>query len=848
MIARETHEDGMEFGRWLQGPSDEVVLYSVDGTFSRGLVRNRIRAIGELVEQVADLVAVVGIGDDRTLCASAAIQLVGGIATVLDPRTPGWVVDVVSTQPVARILLIGPMPSALTEFFGQLPVDMVVHLDAIIDAADRQYHAGVADDDPQGFAPRLGDCLVLFTSGSTGAPKGVLRTHQSILRDLLPLERFAWRYSDNVVLIAGPLGYVSTQLIVHQAFRAGVPLVIFDIQASGLKALVRLMRTTRTTLFNTQVATYRTLLDTEGFDEVPLRLQTVWGEPLTPADLKRHSEVQPECDLIIGYGSSETMVGGIIELPADQLRSDRLDHFRCPPGVDAMIIDPERAAHGEFESVPADDTLHDGELVVSNPWLATAYFRLPELTKRTFIDFQERTWCRTGDRAKWNGDGSFRLLGRIDDRLKILGNNVEPFVVEEFLRGLSNIRDAAVVPAVRPGGGQRLVAFVVPNSQVSVIELRSTVRDQLSPAYVPSIWNLVTSLPRLATGKVDRRTLIDEASRMAVDTHPEAVPTNELERLVMFHACAVLGLPELGIDDDLFALGLDSLAMVELQARLSQPGSVAPPLPAIAELPTVRALASHCAAPSLASSGPLVQFRTTADPTSPSTVSHNQRAIRFLLLPGAGASVLYLRHLAVLLEQHGGVRAVDTVEMESIQATVITITSALRERDTSDLIVIGHSAGGLVAMELARVASGVGLHVEGVVLLDTQAPDRVSPITRTVRRISVGKRVAKLRTKPLSPTGAIAVDLHRSAISAIGDQHFYTRVAEIDRFNWRPADVPAMVIKAADSPPVDLSRWKHYFRREISVETVTGSHTTMLTSPNVEQIVRLIVDAHPVNR
>ena len=232
----------------------------------------------------------------------------------------------------------------------------------------------------------------------------MLRTHESITRAWLPAETAALALPDNHLTIAGPLGYISSQLIIHQAFRTGLPLSLYDIQYSGLAGLGDFMTQNATTLFNTQVATYRTVLESVGFDRVPLRLVTVWGEPMSQADLERHRDVQPRCDLIIGYGSSETTIGGVVEIPAGSPPPEKLDQFQVPTHVAVLIVEPTNSP--TVKAIDCTDHGSTGELLVSNPWMATGYFGLPEASERTFIKFNGRRWCRTGDRSCWIMSGS----------------------------------------------------------------------------------------------------------------------------------------------------------------------------------------------------------------------------------------------------------------------------------------------------------------------------------------------------------------------------------------------------------------------------------------------------------
>ena len=135
--------------------------------------------------------------------------------------------------------------------------------------------------------------------------------------------------------------------------------------------------------------------------------------------------MQPNADVFIGYGSTEAMVGGCVEVAAHRPVPDRLDQFTVPDGIVVDIVDPsgESVAIGEV-----------GELLIHNRFLADRYFQLEDLTAATFFVRNGVRWCRSGDRAVRLANDKFELAGRIDGRLKVLGHNVEPSAIEAVLR------------------------------------------------------------------------------------------------------------------------------------------------------------------------------------------------------------------------------------------------------------------------------------------------------------------------------------------------------------------------------------------------------------------------------
>lgn len=813
---------GRPFGRWLAGDGSEIVLHTESAGFTRGLIRERIDGLREAIlgalSDRAGLVVVIGPNDDHTLCASVAGQLAGRLTAVVDPRSAGEVERVLATNDVAAVLVVRGASVNVPPGAASLDVDQ------LIAAVDREVEADGHPDGStgrlsDGFAPRTGDCVVLFSSGSTGMPKGIVRSHESMLRtwsagELRALEK------DPCIAVAGPLGYVSSQLIVHQAWRSGVPIALFDGVGSGLVGFVAFMKRAGVTMMSSQVAPYRSMLELPQFGEVGLRWLSLWGEPLLGRDFERHRVVQPRCHLMFGYGSTEMMVAGCKDsAPGAFAESPARFH----PFVDVLL-----AVEGAEPAVEGGST---GELLVHNPWLATGYLGDAEKTAATFVERDGRRWARTGDRVTLYPDRTFELHGRVDDRLKVLGNNVEPSAVEAVLTSLPDIADAAVVGADRPGGGVRLAAFVVRRDGLrqDVSELRRAVAAAL-PAYaVPATWTLLDALPRLATGKIDRPLLRRQAESFRYSVNPDVRPTNDIELTVLRHVGDLLGIEEIGIDDDLMDLGLDSLMLAELQVRLVGVLPVPPTLTAMAKAPTVRAIGASAG-------GDSVLVPLDDDGLAGRTVDER---IRIVLVPGAGASVLYLRPLARRLGRMARVSAVPAAEFETIprlvKATVAALVADGCLTNDGGVVFVGHSWGGLAALELARGAISAGLEVFGVVLLDTPVPESRRFVERLRIRLRLHDRWSTSRAAR-RPAVLPSAAPTRALFSIVGDQTFHAQLRDASARRWRPISCPCHLVVSDLASAVDPDGWRPFFPAGMSVSTVSAGHTSMVAEPVVADV------------
>ncbi|MDY7096424.1 MAG: condensation domain-containing protein, partial [Acidobacteriota bacterium] len=218
-----------------------------------------------------------------------------------------------------------------------------------------------------------------------------------------------------------------------------------------------------------------------------------------------------------------------------------------------------------------------GELYVGGTGIARGYWGRPGLTASRFVpdalgsDEGGRLY-RTGDRARWRSDGSLEFLGRLDEQVKIRGYRVEPGEVESVLARHESVRQVAVVPQPMAAGA-RLVAFVVPEAgtELDAGALRTHVGESLPQYMVPAVFDELEALPLTPNGKVDRKALLTREVG-AAGQEIYAPPRDDLERLLAQVWQDVLNVPKVGIYDDFFELGGDSILSLQIISRLHREG------------------------------------------------------------------------------------------------------------------------------------------------------------------------------------------------------------------------------------------------------------------------------------
>jgi amino acid adenylation domain-containing protein len=429
----------------------------------------------------------------------------------------------------------------------------------------------------------------IYTSGSSGRPKGVLVPHRgpaNVVRwqtgHFPPLRTLQW---------TSPSFDVSVQEIVG-TLAAGACLVLVDDPARhDPAALAAVARTHRVERLFMPYTPLRYLLET-GPTLPDLRAVISAGEPVVLSrSVRRFFAEHPDCRLHNQYGPTE---GSII------VTSHRVDPRRettVPIGapIDGVTVD---VLGPRGEPVPVGAV---GEITIGGLAVAAGYLGRADETAAVFVDAPQGRCYRTGDLGRWRGDGTLEFLGRRDDQVKIRGFRVEPGETQRVLADLPGVRDAAVVTRSGPAGEPELVAYVVLDTGTAADSLAPRLGTLLPHYLVPHQWVAVDRLPVTAHGKLDRRRLPDPG---AAD-RPGAAPDTPAELALHELYCAAVGRDPVPVDRSFFALGGHSLSAVRLLNRIRERFGRAPSMTEFFREPTIRALARRLGTAAVACTAPL---------------------------------------------------------------------------------------------------------------------------------------------------------------------------------------------------------------------------------------------------
>ena len=431
---------------------------------------------------------------------------------------------------------------------------------------------------------------VMYTSGSTGEPKGVEVPHRAVTRLLVNNGYAQFDDRSRVAFIANPAFDPST-LEVWAALLHGGTIVVMDrVTVRDPVRLRDALLEHRVTVLNLTSGMFNQYADTLESALTHLDYLLVGGDVADPRVVQRVLSRTPPRHFVYTYGPTETtLFATACEL--NQVDPDRALTIGHPiSNTSAHVLDVEGRP-------TACDTT--GELYIGGPGVALGYLKRPELSAERFVpdpfsgELGARLY-RTGDLARWNSHGELEFVGRSDLQIKVRGFRIEPGEIEAKLRAHPAVREAVVVASPSHGDEKRLIAYYVPIDEAQ-LELSSEVlRNHLSailPEYmVPAAYVHMSGLPLTANGKMDRQALPPPGDESHVRREHEA-PYGELEQIMARLWAELLDVERVGRRDNFFELGGDSILAIKLVAKIRAKGLELQPSQ-VAEHPTLDKLAA----------------------------------------------------------------------------------------------------------------------------------------------------------------------------------------------------------------------------------------------------------------
>ena len=501
----------------------------------------------------------------------------GGAYVPLDPAYPKERLSFMMEDAHAAVLL------TRGEMMGRVPEHGI---QAVCLDSGWETIAEKSEENPVTEATAKNLAYVLYTSGSTGQPKGVMVEHRGLCNTIHWMTRTLELSAADRCLLKTPITFDAVGRELFPTLLTGGRLVI--AQPGGhrdSRYLAEMMRSERISIFHCVPSLLQFLVEEPAFDEsLALRAIMCGGEVLTTQVVERFQR-RSKAKLYNVYGPTETIIDSTCWLCEEANGRSSSPIGRPVPNARIYIL------NDALRLLPIGVA---GQMHIGGVSLARGYLNRPELTAEKFIPdpFSSEPGARmykTGDLARYLPDGNIEFLGRADHQVKIRGFRIELGEIEAALGQHPAVQKAVVLAREYAPGEKRLVAYVVAESTAE--ELRRFLKDKLPDHMVPAVFVLLDAFPLLSNGKIDRRALpAPERSRPELDK-AFVSPRTPTEELVAEIWAQLLDLERVGVHDNFFDLGGHSLLATQAVSRIREAFQVEIPLRRLFEVPTVAGLA-----------------------------------------------------------------------------------------------------------------------------------------------------------------------------------------------------------------------------------------------------------------
>ncbi len=525
------------------------------------------------------------------ICMERSLEMIIGLMAIL--KAGAGYVPLDSTYPSERLAFIindAQAPVLLTQsnLLGILP-----QCDAEIVCLDSDKAAILHESQNNLAGDITGDNIayVMYTSGSTGVPKGVMVLHRGVCNYLLWRKRYFPLTEIDRVLQKTSFSFVDSVWELFEPLMVGAQLIMAEPNRHQDTAyLVNFINKQKITAVDFIPSLLQLFLDELDVEKCTSLRRVTTGSETVTVELQNRFFTHLKANLYNLYGPTEASVASTCWMCQPFDSRERVPIGRPIDNTQIFLLDKF------LQPVPLG---LPGEVHIGGIGLARGYFNRHTLTTENFIHnpFSNNSGARlykTGDLARYLPDGNLEFLGRADQQVKLRGYRIELGEIETFLRQYPSIQDAvAVVREDRPGD-KRLVAYLVAaaGQAINIGPLRSYFKESLPDYMVPSAFVKLDSLPTTPNGKVNRHALPIPASTRSELAETFVAPEGPVAEMLADVWQEVLGVTQVGIHDNLFQLGGHSLLAIQIVSRLNRDYELQIPVRWLFEYPTIAELTS----------------------------------------------------------------------------------------------------------------------------------------------------------------------------------------------------------------------------------------------------------------
>ena len=666
------------------------------------------------------------------ICLERSVDLMVGVLAIaktgatylpLDPIYPkprlGIIVD--DAQPVLFLTqrsLLDKIPETKAELI------LMDDKNSYVDESVENLHLG----NPQKAA------YILYTSGSTGKPKGVQVKHNSTVNCVNSITKKMRVTSRDTLLAVTTVAFDVAEMDFFLPLLNGGKLVIANQETvHDIELLKRKMQSSGATLFLATPVTFKMLILSDWKGKSDLRILSggeAFSRQLAGKLLERCEEVWN------GYAPTETTIYSLVKkvLPETVTGDGYVELGRPLDNTILYVLNPDR--------VPCPIGV-PGELYIGGEGISVGYLNLPEMTAERFImdplglDPGVRFY-RSGDLVQYLPDGTIAFLNRIDFQVKIRGFRIELGEIESILAQVKGVKENVVIVREDANSEKMLMAYYVkqPGSEVSYKEIRQYLKERLPDYMIPVAFVPMGKFPLTSTLKVDRNALPDPDLNESKESATFVAPKTQTEQKLARIWTSLLNQKKIGINDDFFEIGGNSMIAVALMVKIEQDLNIRLPLASLFERSTIRLMAKL-----IDQNSGAIEWRSLV----PIRTAGTKRPL--FLIHGLGLNVLLYTTVINFLDPEQPVYGLQAKGLNGLDDPLDTIESIaacyISEIQTIDkdgpYALAGFSLGGRIAYEMARQLDAMGKKVNFLGILDATAEGSIMALPllkRTGYRIS----------------------------------------------------------------------------------------------------------------
>jgi len=663
----------------------------------------------------------VGVALDRSaqmVISLLAIIRAGAAYVPLDPNFPADRLNFMLIDSGASLLITSKQYTGLF----QAPINTLFIDDAIAQSAS------FSTEEPEVDVQGTDLVYILYTSGSTGLPKGVQIAHQNLINLLYSFQTTPGISPNDILLAVTTISFDMSVVELFLPLVSGALLIVADSEAvKDGRLLLEIMKKEKVSIVQATPYTWRMIV-AAGWDK-PLPV-TVFcgGEPMTK---KLADSLLPVCNALWNmYGPTETTIYSLIK----HITTTSEDITIGQPVNDTQIYILDN------QLKPVDE----GEICIGGAGVGRGYYNRPELTAEKFVHYgsdPDYKIYRTGDVGKILGNGDVLYLGRFDHQIKIRGFRIETEEIEYNISKLDNINEAIVVVHTDDLDNQRLIAYVQLKNDTLKIDQEDysaiwtdALRGKLPDYMLPHLYVIIKELPLTPNGKIDRKALPKPIIAAHASIRDVIAPVTETEKMLAQLWAKYLGVKNISITDNFFDLGGHSMVAVQVMVEVEKLTGQRFPIALLFDHPTIQQLADWV-------------DKKDKGITWKSLVKIKERGKKtpLYLIHGEGLNLLVFSGLAHNLDPNQPVYGLQSLGLNGFDEQLDTIediaahynSEILADNPNGPYAIVGYSLGGYIAIEMVKQLEARGKEVKLLGMIDTnlQASDGDTSLARIFTKI-----------------------------------------------------------------------------------------------------------------